>query len=224
MIIAIDGPAGTGKTTIAHAVAHELGFIYFDTGAMYRALTYGIISKHIDLDNAENLQRFLDSYPVTIRTYLEQKQYFLGEENVTDKIRSDEVTQNVSKVSSYAAVREKMVATQRTLAEGVNAVFEGRDIGTVVFANAELKIFLTADEEIRAERRYKERVQNGDSSMPLEKVSEQIKKRDTLDSTRALSPMKPAPDAITIDTSHMSIDEVVNKIIILKERAERDLL
>ncbi|MBS0655120.1 MAG: (d)CMP kinase [Verrucomicrobia bacterium] len=221
MIIAIDGPAGTGKTTVAHAVAQELGFIYFDTGAMYRALTYGIISQQIDLENAESLQQFLDTHPVTIKTYLEEKNYYLGQENVTDKIRSESVTKLVSKVSSYAAVREKMVSIQRSLAEGVNAVFEGRDIGTVVFPKADLKVFLTADLEIRAKRR---RLQNGESGAPLEQVAEQIASRDAQDAGRALSPMKAADDAIVIDTTELSIEEVVNKIINLKESAERDLL
>lgn len=222
MIITIDGPAGTGKTTVAHTLAKEIGFTYFDTGAMYRALTYGILSQGIDLSNKEALQHFLDTNPIRIERRLGEKRYFLGQEDVTSKIRSEEVTGLVSKVSSYGTVRDKLVAIQRELATGVNAVFEGRDMGTVVFPKAELKIYLTADPDIRAERRYKE--SNGSNQSTLKEVLDQINQRDEQDANRDISPMKPAPDAIIIDTSKLSIDEVVNKIINLKESNERNLL
>lgn len=222
MIITIDGPAGTGKTTVARTLAEELGFTYFDTGAMYRALTYGVIIQNIDIDNPEVLQAFLDAFPVRIESHFGEKLFFLGDENVSKKIRSNDVTNLVSKVSAIRTVREKLVATQRELSKGVNAVFEGRDMGTVVFPDAKVKIFLTADQKVRAERRYKELVDKDPSnaSLTVESVMQDMERRDTYDASRDISPMKPAEDAVIIDTSDLTIDEVVSRIIVLKERHE----
>ncbi len=218
MIITIDGPAGTGKTTIARRLADRLGFVYVDTGAMYRALTYGVLSHHIDLENSQQLATFLNDYPITIQSLQGQKHYFLATEDVTDKIRGSYVTRAVSKVSSYALVRQKLVQTQQRLAIGLDTVFEGRDLGTVVFPQAELKIFLTADPHVRATRRYQELLVT-DPSVHFETILEEINKRDTQDASRALSPMKPAADAIILDTSTLSIDEVLEKIIQIKQQA-----
>ncbi len=212
MIITLDGPAGTGKTTVAKNLADELGFTYFDTGAMYRAITYGVIKYDIDIDNPEALKAFLDQYPVTIESHFNQKRFFLGSEEVTDKIRTKEVTALVSKVSAIRAVRDKLVATQRELAHGVNAVFEGRDMGTVVFPDADVKIYLTATLEVRAKRRFSELK---DPSVSLDDVLEAIKKRDELDASRDISPMRPADDAVLIDTSFLTPTEVVNRIMII---------
>lgn len=222
MIITIDGPAGTGKTTVAKSVAEELGFTYLDTGAMYRALTYGIISKNINADDLDALQAFLDTFPVTMKSHLGEKRFFLGEEDVTDKIRTNGVTQLVSKISAFKVVRDKLVETQREIASGVNAVVEGRDMGTVVFPHANLKIFLTADPRVRAERRYKELKEKNpdDASITVEWVLEDINRRDAYDAGRDISPMKPADDAVIIDTSALSIDDVINRVIVLKEKGE----
>jgi CMP/dCMP kinase len=222
MIITIDGPAGTGKTTVAKKVAEELGFTYLDTGAMYRALTYGIISNNIDPDNAEALAAFLDTFPVSIKSQQGEKHIFLGSEDVTDKIRTREVTELVSKIAALATVREKLVVLQRKFAHGVNAVVEGRDMGTQVFPDADIKCFLTADPKIRAGRRYNELKEKFPDSqqLTLDIISEEIDRRDAFDAARDISPMKPADDAVIIDTSTMSIEDVIGKIIVLKERKE----
>lgn len=222
MIITIDGPAGTGKTTVARTVAEELGFTYFDTGAMYRALTYGIITKNVDPDNPEALQAFLDAYPVTIKRHLGDKSIFLGDEDVTQKIRTNGVTALVSKISAFKNVRDKLVLAQKELAQGVNAIFEGRDMGTVVFPNADLKIFLNATPEVRAERRYNELKAKSpdDTSLRLQGVLDDINRRDAYDAGRDISPMKAADNAHIIDTSSLTIEDVVNQIIVLKEKAE----
>lgn len=222
MIITIDGPAGTGKTTVARNLAEELGFTYFDTGAMYRALTYGILSNGVNPDDIDAINLFIKRYPITIKSDLEGKRIFLGDEDCTDKIRSSNVTNLVSKISAYPTVREKLVATQRELSKGVNAVFEGRDMGTVVFPDADVKIFLTADPKVRAERRYNELLAKDPSNktLSLDKVLEEINARDKYDASRDISPMRPADDSIIIDTSHLSIDDVINKIVNIKENKE----
>jgi cytidylate kinase len=221
MIITIDGPAGTGKTTVAKHVANELGYTYLDTGAMYRTLTYGIITQGIDPDNKEAIQEFLKTATVSIKSHFNQKRYFLNDEDVTDKIRTSRVTNLVSKISSYPFVREKLVAIQRDIAKGLNVVMEGRDIGTVVFPDAPVKVYLDASPEVRAKRRYNE-LKEKDPNDPctLASVLEDINKRDAFDASRDVSPMRPAEDATIIDTSTLSIEEVVNLIIILKEKVE----
>jgi CMP/dCMP kinase len=224
MIITIDGPAGTGKSTVAKNIAQECGFTYFDTGAMYRAISWGILKNNINLDDPVALDTFLKEYPVTVKTHYIEKRYFLGTEEVTDKIRLPEVTKLVSKVSSYRQVRDALVAIQRTLAQGVNAVFEGRDMGTVVFPDADLKIFLTASPEVCAERRFNELIQKHpslSSTLTQDGVKKDMALRDQQDANRDISPMKPADDAIIIDTSNLTIDDVINKIIVLKEQKER---
>lgn len=226
MIITIDGPAGTGKTTVAKNLARELGYIYFDTGSMYRAITYGVITDKIDLDDENTLKAFLESHPVTIETHFNEKRIFLAGSEVTSKIRTAEVTNLVSKVSSIRAVRDTLVATQRTLSKGVNAVFEGRDMGSVVFPDADIKIFLTASLEVRAKRRYNELIAKTpeDSSLTLAGVLADIDRRDKYDASRDISPMKAAEDSILIDTSNLSCDEVINVIInITKELQDKPI-
>ena len=223
MIITIDGPAGTGKSTVAKNLADDIGYTYFDTGAMYRAITYAIMKNKIDFENKEALQAFLDANPVTIESHFNNKRIFVGKEDVSAHIRLKEVTDLVSKVSAIQAVREKLVATQRALAEGVNAVFEGRDMGTVVFPDADVKIFLTATAEERAKRRYNELKAN-DPNLTLDTVFADIKRRDDYDASRDISPMRPADDATIIDTSTMTVDQVVNRIInITKELQDKPL-
>jgi cytidylate kinase len=220
MIITIDGPSATGKSTIAKKLASELGYIYFDTGAMYRCLTYDILQKHVNLENSEELSCYLKGFTFEIKVRNREKHYFVNKEDVTEKIRSQDVSNQVSKVSALGPVREKLVALQKELATGVNAVFEGRDMGTVVFPSAQLKIFLIARPETRAARRFAElklRFPQETQDLTLEKVTEEMKNRDEYDSNRPISPLKKADDAFIVDTSDLSLDEVVMKILECKD-------
>ena len=213
MNIAIDGPASAGKSTIAKKVAEQLGYIYLDTGAMYRTLTYAALSNEVDLQDEEALHTLLKGIRITFSTAEnEMPRVFLNDEDVTDSIRSEEVTQNVSLVSSFAKVREEMVARQKSIARSGGVVMDGRDIGTVVLPDAEVKIFMTATAEERALRRYKENIAKG-MTTSLEELTEDMKRRDHLDSTRSVSPLKKAEDAIVLDSTHLEIDEVVKQIL-----------
>lgn len=213
MNIAIDGPASAGKSTIAKKVAEKLGYIYLDTGAMYRTLTYAALSNGSDLHDEEALHRLLQGIRITFSTAEnEMQRVFLNEEDVTESIRSEQVTQNVSLVSSFAKVREEMVARQKSIARSGGVVMDGRDIGTVVLPDAEVKIFMTATAEERALRRYKENMAKG-MTTSLEELTEDMKRRDHLDSTRTISPLKKADDAIVLDSTHLEIDEVVRRIL-----------
>lgn len=220
MIITIDGPTGTGKSTIAKKLAEKLGFIHFDTGAMYRCLTYGIIKDDVDVDDLNQLEKYLEKFSFSIKVIGGEKHYFVGEEDVTTHIRGQAVTTLVSKVSAIPKVRHHLVAIQRKFAEGTNSVFEGRDIGTVVFPKAEVKIYLTASPEVRAQRRYNEllvKFPEEARELSLEKVLADIDRRDNHDSTRAHSPLRQAEDAHLVDTSNLSVDEVINTILQLME-------
>lgn len=220
MIITIDGPIATGKSTIARALAREIGYIYFDTGAMYRCLTYGILKNQVNIDNSDELNKFLESFKFEIKIKHGDRHYYFGEEDVTDKIRLDEVTSAVSKISALRPVRDKLVALQREHAEGVNAVFEGRDMGTVVFPDAQVKVFLTGRPEVRAKRRFdelKRKYPEESKNLTIEKALEDLNRRDNLDSTRELSPLKQAPDALVIDTSDLTVEEIILKILEFKD-------
>lgn len=221
MIITIDGPIATGKSTIAKRLAREIGFIYFDTGAMYRCLTYAIIKKGIDIHNAEALKNFLDhDFLFDVKIKLGERFYFVDHEDVTLKIRDKEVTSRVSEVSALTVVRNKLVALQRELAIGVNAVFEGRDMGSVVFPNAQLKIFLVGNPEIRAKRRFEElriKFPNETTDLTPEMVLKEINARDEYDTKRENSPLKKADDAYVIDTSTLTIEEIILKILEFKD-------
>lgn len=221
MIITIDGPVATGKSTIARKLAEELGYIYFDTGAMYRALTYGILKHKINWENEEELENFLKNFEVDIKMHRGENQTYCVEgEDVTLKIRTPEVTNLVSIVSAIPSVRKKLVALQQELGEGVNAVFEGRDMGTAVFPNAPLKIFLTGSPEIRAQRRYEELLQKFPhlkGSLTLDQALQDINNRDAYDSSREISPLKKAQDAYLIDTNNLTPDQIVAKILECKD-------
>ena len=212
MIITIDGPAGTGKTTVAKRLADRLGFLYFDTGAMYRALTCLWLKNPLSLDDGEALKNLIHSFEFVIKQEGEIKKYFVNKIEVTEEIRSPEITKKVSMIASHPLVRKSLVFIQREFGEKGDAVFEGRDMGTVVFPRAELKIFLTANAEIRAHRRYLELKEK----FPLlteEKILFENNERDHLDITREVSPLKKAEDAYEIDTSLTSIDQVVDIIL-----------
>lgn len=201
MRIAIDGPSGSGKSSVAKAVAKRLGLLHLDTGGMYRTLGYKVIKDGLNLENIEEVLKNLDLKIIN-------KKFFLDGEDVSEKIRSNEVSKIASKVSSIKSVREYMVNLQREISSNNDVILDGRDIGTVVFPNAEVKIYLTASPEVRANRRYLE-----DGSLSYEKILEDILKRDYDDSHREHSPLKVAEGAKIIDTDNLSFEEVVEKII-----------
>ena len=209
MIIAIDGPSASGKSTTAKGVARRLGITHLDTGAMYRAVTLGIIEYGIDLDDQKRICEFLEELEINIDS---SNDIWANGHNVTGKIRANKVSSNVSAVSAIPQVREKMVAIQRLIAGGFDCVLEGRDIGTVVFPNADYKFFLVADLEIRAKRRLVELEKIGEISSLSELISD-IQNRDRLDSSREISPLVQAGDAIIINTSKLTIDEQIEKIV-----------
>ncbi len=220
MIITIDGPIATGKSTIAKALAREIGFIFFDTGAMYRCLTYGIMKNHIDYTDLEQLKKYLETFEFDIKLKQGNKHFIVEGEDVTNKIRLQEVTSLVSQVSAIKQVRDKLVALQRQMAVGVNAVFEGRDMGSVVFPEAQVKIFLTGKPEVRAKRRLEElkaKFPKETESLTLEQVLEDINKRDAYDMNREISPLKQASDAYVIDTSNLTLQDVLMKILEYKD-------
>ena len=212
MIIAIDGPAATGKSSTAKAVAEKLGFMYLDTGAMYRAVTLAVLERDISLTNEYTLESFLTSLDLNI-LYIEKTLMIeLDQLDVTDRIRDPEVTAKVSEVSALPAVRKTMVKFQRKLASGKDCIVEGRDIGTVVFPNADLKFYMIADASIRAERRQKDLLTLG-KNKDISELETEIKNRDRKDSTRVHSPLSKAEDSIIIDTSHLDFHEQVNMIV-----------
>lgn len=224
MIITIDGPIATGKSTIAKKLAEELGYIYFDTGAMYRGITWLALAKGMDVDNPQQLQELLEEFLFEIKIKHGERHYWVNKQDVTDAIRTLQVTSNVSKIAANPAVRSKLVAMQRNFAIGVNAIFEGRDMGSVVFPDADLKIFLTARLDVRAKRRFlelKAKFPEETANLTIERAIDDINKRDTYDSTRVTSPLKQADDAILLDTSDKTIDEIVLEILELKDAARR---
>ncbi|CAM4108220.1 cytidylate kinase [Bacillus manliponensis] len=210
--IAIDGPAAAGKSTVAKIVARKLSYVYIDTGAMYRTLTYAALEQGIDLENEEQLMKVTENVNITFQYNETTQLVFLNGQDVSEVIRTPEVTSQVSIVAKHRLVREEMVRRQQLLAEQGGVVMDGRDIGTHVMPNAEVKIFMLASVEERAERRHLENIQKGFSS-DLEKLKEEITLRDKLDSEREVSPLKKADDAVELDTTSLSIDEVVEKIM-----------
>lgn len=216
--IALDGPAGAGKSTVAKAVAKELGIVYIDTGAMYRTAALFAIRNGIDIKNErEKLISRLDDIKMDILyTDKGQRMMLLGED-VSDKIRTEEVSMGASNIAVIPEVRLKLVDMQRELAKSKNVIMDGRDIGTYVLPDAELKVFLTASPECRAERRYKENIDKG-MDCTLGDILEDIKKRDKNDSERDFAPLKCAEDAVLVDSTNMTLQEVIKTI---KELAEK---
>jgi cytidylate kinase len=212
MIITIDGPAGTGKSTIARKVAEKLGFLYCDTGAIYRGLTYAILKERISIQDEEHLLEFLKKFRFQVISIGLEKRYFVNGEDVTDEIRTIEVTRRVSEISALEVVRKALLDVQRGFAKKENCVFEGRDMGTVVFPEAEVKIFLTASPHVRAKRRHLELKQKL-IHVSEEEVLSELLQRDEFDSTRVLAPLKQASDAHLVDTSMLTIDGVVDAVL-----------
>ncbi|PIC87774.1 cytidylate kinase [Sporosarcina sp. P20a] len=219
MRIAIDGPAAAGKSTIAKLVAKKLGYTYIDTGAMYRAITYKVLQSATDPRNEEEITRLIAQTDIELQPDEEVQKVLLDGIEVTDAIRSHEVTTNVSAIAALTSVRELLVAKQQNLAAESSVVMDGRDIGTAVLPEAELKIFMTASVEERAERRLLEERKRGMKS-DYETLKREISERDQADSERKISPLKKAEDAIIIDTTGKTIEEVTNRIV---EYAEKRL-
>ena len=218
--IAIDGPASSGKSTVAKIIAKDFGYTYLDTGAMYRAATYIALNNQVSPEDSSRLLELLEQYPISFgRAENGDQLVFVGDVDVTDPIRENEVTNAVSAFAAIPTVREKLVALQQEIARQGGIVMDGRDIGTVVLPQAELKIFLVASVDERAERRYKENLSKGIET-DLETLKEEIAARDYKDSHRETSPLKQAEDAIYLDTTGLSILEVVEKI---KSEAQKHL-
>jgi len=218
ILIAIDGPAGAGKTTIAKKVAKELGVLYLNTGAMYRAAGLYAYEHNIDpLDN-ESVLTFLSQIDIDVEYKNGEQQTMLNGKNVNAKLSNDTISEYASKISSIHAVREKMVAIQQALSKKQSLIIDGRDIGTVVLPNATHKFFLDASVEIRAKRRYDEYILKNNDNVNYEEILYDMKERDFRDTTREHSPLKKADDAIYIDSSYMTIEEVVSNILSYFER------
>lgn len=222
VIIAIDGPAGSGKSSVAKALAQSLGYVYLDTGAMYRALTYLAITEGISLEDEAALEALARNNQVSFTENEDGLQVFIGSLDVTKEIRSELVDAHVSQVSAHPKVRELMVEQQRAIGKQHNLVAEGRDMATVVFPEASLKVFLSADAKTRAKRRYLQNVERLGLWQTYEGPNEEeiyksIIERDAFDSSRENSPLKPAPDSILIDSSHLNEYQVLQYILKLLE-------
>jgi cytidylate kinase len=220
LIIAIDGPVGSGKSTLARRVAQMLGYVYVDTGAMYRALALKALRRGFAFDgNDENLVELARETRIDLRAEDGTQRVFLDHEDVTRAIRTPEVSQAASKIAVNPGVRHVLVAEQRRAGEQGGVVMEGRDIGSVVFPDAELKIFLTASPETRAERRWREHQQKGDA-IDLQRTLEEIRERDRRDQARTTSPLVRAPDAVVVDSTAMEPEEVARLVVMLaKDKA-----
>ncbi|MBQ1282119.1 MAG: (d)CMP kinase [Oscillospiraceae bacterium] len=207
--IALDGPAGAGKSTMAKALAAELGCVYLDTGAIYRTVAYHMALMGISPRDADGVARMIDDVNIRIEFDADRKQHMiLNGQDVTDELRTPEMSQGASLVSAHAVVREVLLDLQRDIAKNHNVVMDGRDIGTVVLPDAQVKIFLTADVRVRAERRYKELLEKGQKT-DYETVLSDMERRDEQDSTRAIAPLRCAVDAVRVDTSAVGIEESV---------------
>lgn len=218
-VVAVDGPAGSGKGTITKEVSKRTNLINIDTGAMYRSVTLYMIRNNIGLDDKEKIIGMLNKIDIQFKRDDTQEKVFLDGEDVSTQIREKPVNEKVSPVSMIGLIREKMTELQRKMSEHIDVIMEGRDIGTNVFPNANLKIYLDATPEERAQRRFKQNEEKG-INIPFEEILENVKYRDYTDSHREISPLKQAEDAIYIDTTNMTIDEVVDKIIKLIEEVK----
>lgn len=210
--IAIDGPAGAGKSTIAKAVAKQLEYIYADTGALYRSIALNAINSGTNTDDEAEINELLSNTKVEIKFIDGEQRVFLNSQDVSDKIRTTEVSMMASKVSAIAAVRDFLLELQRGLARENNVIMDGRDIGTVVLPQAQVKIFLTASAQCRAKRRYKDYLAAGNTQESYEQILADIQQRDYNDSHRAVAPLKPAEDSVIVDTSDDTLEQSVEKI------------
>ena len=222
LIIAIDGPAASGKSTTAQLLAQKLGYVYIDTGAMYRACALKAKKMGIDINDEESIRELLDDIDIRIENHNSKNRIFLDGEDVSEDIRADDISALASAISAIPAVRYKMVELQRKMGEKGGVILDGRDIGTFVFPTAEVKFFLTASPEVRAKRRWLELQQKG-INKDFSEVLADLVKRDNNDSQRALAPLKKADDAIEVDTSNMTIEEQTDCLYqIIRSRMEEE--
>lgn len=225
-LIAIDGPAASGKSTLAEKIAHELGFFYFDTGVMYRAVTLAALRQNILLEDETSVSSLASSIQIDVQKPSQadgrMMDVFVNGEDVTWQIRTPEVDRNVSKVSAYAGVRKAMTEQQRRIGERGQMVMVGRDIGTVVFPDAACKIYLEASPEERAKRRYEENQKRGEC-LSYEEILTSIQKRDDVDSSRVVAPLKPAPDAIVINSDGKTIEQVFEEALKILTRNSKNV-
>ena len=208
MIIAIDGPAGSGKSTISKEISEELGITYLDTGAMYRLFTLKVLKEGVSFNESEKIRELLENLNINI----ENDRFYLDGEDVTEKIRTYQVSDNIAKRAALKEVREKMVLLQREFSKSKDVILDGRDIGTVVFPDADIKIFLVADPMERAKRRYRELKEKGED-VSLDEIFKNIMERDKIDSNRDTAPLRKAADAVEIDTTKMNIKDVKKEIL-----------
>ena len=213
MNIAIDGPAGAGKSTIAKKVAKELGFIYVDTGAMYRSIAVYLIDSNINPEDVAMVKDGIKDITIQIKYENNAQQVYLNDVNVTGRLRTETVGNMASKSSALPCVREKLLSLERDLAREFDVVMDGRDIRTNILPDAELKVYLTASADVRAKRRYDELMAKGEKDIDLEKIKSDIVARDKQDMERETAPLKQAEDAVLVDSSNMGIDEVTSRII-----------
>lgn len=216
--VAVDGPAGAGKSSISKIVAKKLGYLYIDTGAMYRSVTWAVLHNHIDVNNQKAVEALLPDLDLTMEASDDSCKVFIAGQDVTDFIRTPQVNNAVSIVASYKGVRQYLVERQRLMAEAGGVILDGRDIGSVVLPNAELKIYLTASVEARAMRRYLE-VKGTVNEQPLEDIKDSVMQRDDMDKNRKESPLIQVEDAVLVDSSEMTFDETVEHILhLVQER------
>lgn len=216
--IAIDGPAGAGKSTIAKAIAKELGFVYVDTGALYRTAGVFALENGVEISDNENLKHLIEQTKVNIKYVNGEQKVYCNGEDYSLKIRTPEASMAASDISKIPFIREYLLSLQRDIASENDCIMDGRDIGTVVLPKAQIKIFLTADVKERAKRRYKELLEKG-SGISFDEVLEDMKKRDYQDSHRGIAPLKPAEDSVIVDTSELSLEESIEKMLeTIKER------
>ena len=216
--VAVDGPAGAGKSSISKIVAKKLGYLYIDTGAMYRSVTWAVLHNHIDVNNQKAVEALLPELNLTMEASDDSCKVFIAGQDVTDFIRTPQVNNAVSIVASYKGVRQYLVERQRLMAEAGGVILDGRDIGSVVLPNAELKIYLTASVEARAMRRYLE-VKGTVNEQPLEDIKDSVMQRDDMDKNRKESPLIQVEDAVLVDSSEMTFDETVEHILhLVQER------
>lgn len=216
--VAVDGPAGAGKSSISKIVAKKLGYLYIDTGAMYRSVTWAVLHNHIDVNNQKAVEALLPELDLTMEASDDSCKVFIAGQDVTDFIRTPQVNNAVSIVASYKGVRQYLVERQRLMAEAGGVILDGRDIGSVVLPNAELKIYLTASVEARAMRRYLE-VKGTVNEQTLEDIKDSVMQRDYMDKNRKESPLIQVEDAVLVDSSEMTFDETVEHILhLVQER------